>query len=998
MTLQFTSTPNLDAAGNIVSQDTYWPSMVAFSAELYVPKLCYDYTVSLGDQIRAEAPGRDINSSTFGGLPLQIEFLVRSQEADFIYFDTKANITFTNPSSPLTYNHDYAAMAPGNANTYFKYIDGYTEIEANASNGQLALGSNVIGNANNNGGLLTPNQTAYAILGYDVAIVGNPQGVIATHFDIHFESKILFDPYSAPVTYTFSTDAPVGGNGHIERCPTNPTYNPIPLGFNVERVGVRSTEPQTSRYTLWTQVTGRPYSVDLVTYDGGVVKAGHKAFDYRGVVEVELIDGSAFQNDSTAGYDTTCQRPNAIGTGTLIAFDPKGENPVGRHTLNIPKDLPGYIDTQAIRNAAFRLWVVTVPEANNTRRVITHQCADKTNSDDCFGSLYRTVIDVNATGQCVNECIIKNAACYSCLKTYYSTPICSRDNFAIRPESFDIKISDDGDKNSSVTPIQIAQNVASQNSVRLAAGYDYRIDADTTNYSTATISPTSSTVSTNYATGYFNSQFVYSDNIQTVPNIYTAGSLAMLEFNTALNGTACFDTNQSTIALSFENGSLKNNTHFRFPNVGQYKLWLSDSNWTIVDHKDYIYKPFPGVSDCDPSSTNSDPKSIAGCTFTSVKGPQLNLLADVYPYYFSMSNIALKKQPDNTKPYTFYNDFSSTYYSDLLKQPIDTSVSYIGLLIAKGKDGTRVSNFTKGCAAQDVILDINVTTDADNTDTISPLNQYLQHTSSTDTSWHTTASGLDKNITLTKDAFLDTQKTVDGVTIKPGKAQILLHTTFKKPKTQPIDPIKAFYNGLSCASPNSKSKADMGTFIPKGKRTDSDSLIYYFARVRSRLELYDNITQSSKNTPLFVDIYCGLGDASCNTLYNLGTPSRNAETNWYSAAMYDSNTDGNITNLTLASIQGTATPSVTPTTNIAFKDINASREDVNVSITGATRPSVIDVTITTPPWLSYNPQNSSGYPEYRLRFIGGTSWAGVGNTGKVVGTTSSTTAVKRMNW
>jgi len=987
MTLQFTSNPNLDANGNIVSQDTYWPSMVAFSAELYVPQLCYDYTVSFGDQIRVPAEGRDVNSSTFGGLPLQIEFLLRSEEADFIYFDTKANITFQNPSSPLTYNHDYAAMGPANVNTYFRYIDGYTEIESNASAGQLAVGSNVIGNANNNGGVLPPKQTTYAILGYDVATAGNPQGVISTRFDIHFESKIQFDPYSAPVTFTFSTDA--NETKSFRRCDINQTYKPIHLGFNVERVGERLNEPLSSRFTLWTQVTGRPYSLDLVTYNGGVVSASHTPFDYRGAVEVELIDSSAFQNDGNAGFDTTCQRPNAIGTGTLIAFDPNGETPIGRHTIQIPADLPGYIDTQALRDATFRLWVVTVPDANNTRRVITHQCTDKTNSDDCFGKLYRNTIDVNATGKCTNECLVKNAACYSCLKIYYSTPICARDNFAIRPESFDIKISDDQDKTSGVTPVQIAQNSVSQNSVRLAAGYDYHIAIDTT------------TVSATKSTGYFNNQFVYSSNIPKVPDIYTAGSLAMLEFDTTRNGASCFDTNQSTIALSFEDGSLRNNTHFRFPNVGRYKLWLSDSNWTIVDHADYANKPFLNVPDCDSNSSNSALNTLAGCTFTSINGNQLDILADIYPYYFSMSNIALQKQPDNKKPYTFYNDFSSVYYQDLLAQPIDTSVSYIGLLIAKDKQGARVSNYTKGCAAQDVILDINITTDSANTDTISPLNQYLQHTSSIDTSWHTTASKLDSNVTLTKDAFLDTQlTTADGVTIKPGKAQILLHTTFKKPKTAPIDPIKASYHGIACTSPNSYSKADMGTRIPEGNNTKSNQLIYYFAKVRSRLELYDNITQSEKNTPLFVDIYCGLGDASCKALYNLGTPSRNAATNWYSAAMYDSNTDGNITQLVPKHIFGQAVaPSVTPNNNIAFKDVNASRADVNVSITGGGRPTIIEVTIQTPPWLSYNPLDLVyGYPQYRLRFIGNTAWSGVGKTGKVVETTSSTAAVKRMNW
>ena len=990
MELQFTSSPNFDVNGNIISNDTYWPSMVAFSAQLYLPQVCYDYTVSMGDQVRIPSNGRDINSSTYGGLPLKIEFLLRSEEADFVYFDTKANISFTNPSNTLTYNNDYAAMSPANANVYFKYKDGYTEIENNASNGQLALGSNVIGNAGNNGGILTPKQTTYAILGYDVVPQVNDKGTVSTHFDIHFEASIRFDAYSQPVTFEFSTHTPAGETNHVPRCPTNPIYNPIPLGFNVERVGSRAGEDVSSRFTLHTQVTGRPYAVDLVTYQGGVTNASNIPLDYRGVLELEVIDGSAFQNDSGAGYDTTCQRPNAIGTGTLIAFEPLGEQNVGgemgRHTVQIPTDLPGYIDTQALQNAAFRLWVVTVPDNNGSNRVITHQCTDRTNSDDCFGNLYRAQIDVNATGNCVSECAASNSGCYTCLKTYYTTAICSRDNFAIRPESFLIKISDDDDDTAGVTPAEIAKNLAIENTVRLAAGYDYRIDIDTTTYGSNT-----------QTTGYFNSQFVYADNMSTVPDIYTAGSVAMLEFNDA---AACFDKNQSTIALSFENGAVRDDTHFRFPNVGRYKMWVSDSNWTIVDHADYIYKPFPNVPDCDASSTNTVLNTLAGCTFYSVHDDKLNIDANVQPYRFGMSGIQVVKQPNNAKNYTFYNDFNSTYYNDLLAQPINTSVSYIGLLVAKDMQGKRVSNYTQGCAAQDVVLDVNITTTPNNTDALSPLQQYLQHTSSIDTTWNAKATGLDANITLTKSAFPDATSVGDGQTIDPGEARVLLHTTFTKPKDIPINPILSLYNGIDSTSLTSNSKAHMGDHVPVGSNTNSDNLIYYFAKVRASLDLYDNVTAASRTTPLFVDIYCSLGDSLCNTTYNLNIPSQNAAVNWYSAAMYDSVNDGNITALIPTKIFGQpVTPSVSPNTNVAFIDSNASRSDVNVSVAGTGRPSTIGVSIQTPPWLSYNPDDLLfGYPTYRVRFIGNSSWSGVGNTGKVVETTSSTSATKRMNW
>ena len=68
--------------------------------------------------------------------------------------------------------------------------NGHDEIEANASIGQIGIGSNVIGNLANNGGRIEPNETTYAILGYDVAGTAD----IDTHFDLIFNTKIQFDP------------------------------------------------------------------------------------------------------------------------------------------------------------------------------------------------------------------------------------------------------------------------------------------------------------------------------------------------------------------------------------------------------------------------------------------------------------------------------------------------------------------------------------------------------------------------------------------------------------------------------------------------------------------------------------------------------------------------------------------------------------------------------------------------------------------------------------
>jgi len=278
------------------------------------------------------------------------------------------------------------------------------------------------------------------------------------------------------------------------------------------------------------------------------------------------------------------------------------------------------------------------------------------------------------------------------------------------------------------------------------------------------------------------------------------------------------------------------------------------------------------------------------------------------------------------------------------------------------------------------------------------LQQYLQHTDNIHAAVDT-AIGYDQNLTLPKVAFPDAVKVVDGVTIKPGKARIILHTTLKKPKTSPSDPVIAHYDAIFSSSPDARSNADLSKkYIPDGNNTSYDrNITYYFAKISPLQTFYDNVSTSSKITPLSVDIYCSLLD--CNTTYNLTTNAVNGNNNWYSDTFYDSTKDGT-TDLSVSTIFGTpAGPAVNPNTNVAFIHPNATRTDVNISLSGAARPTTVDIQIEPVPWFSYNPLDTiNGYPHYRVKFIGNSSWSGVGNTGNVVETTSNRDSINRMNW
>ena len=974
-------------------QDTYWPSMIAFATELYVPDICYDYTVRIGDYVRIPSDDRDISTRVFNDLPINIQFALRSEEADFVYFDTKARVVFSGTdASRLSYNRDYVQMSPPSINTYFKISDGYDEIETNASIGQIAVGADVIGVIPNNGGKISPNETTYAILGYDISGTDD----VNTHFDLIFDSKIQFDIGATPVEYQFNTSVSSGNNAFIPRCPTNQIYDPVYMRFNAERVATQ-LEPLSTRYTLHTQVTGRPYQLDITSYlDDNASAGAHTPENFNGTVEVELIDAGGFQNSSAAGYDTVCEEPRAIGEGSLVSFN--SANTESRHTIDVPADIPNYDDTVALKEAAIRLWIVAVPEANGARRIIPHQCTDKTNSDGCFTTTYTTDIDVNATGSCTSECSGTNSACYDCLKTYYAFPVCSRDNFAIRPASYHIAISDDGDDGSGSTPILVGDNKAStsNNNLRLAAEYNYILEINATNH-----------LSESIAQRYYAYEFS-PGNYATLPTpILNSGDLAAIEFNDAL---ACYDQNSTTLGISFLHGSLAQATTLNFHNAGDYKLWLVDSNWTAVDQASSNIKPVfdnTPVDDCQVNSAVNTINEVAGCAIYSIQtADKLVLNLNFQPYQFNVG-VGLTTTP--TGDYLFLNDLTHTYYDDTILHPVDMGAVFDGNITAQGKLGGTLTNYTDGCAATDVRLNANITSASGS---VLPLQLYL---SSVAGSIKTeTTLGVQTDLTLAQAAFEDNND--------QGIAKIKLYSTLKKPlktfsNTSPeVNPSVITYRDLNASGDSATSSADLITITPSGGTSYDKNITFVYGKLAPEKRLYNDVIETFKTTKLYVDIYCDGFGVTCSD-YNLTTAmpalAQGESSAWYLADMFNSATIGNTT-LKVTTYSGidadpyVATPLIAKAktiNNVPFNSPSiAKQEDINVSVVGAGRPSIVKIKYDPVPWLDYdvkldtatNKNNDSDY--YRVKFIGERGWAGVGSTGQVVDSTSSSDTRPRMNW
>jgi len=963
------------------SGDGYFPGGFGLATQLYVPELCYDYSVRLGDTIAVNSQNRDVNISKWGDLPLVTKVFIRSMEADFDLINTRLKIDFS-PSGKFSYKNDAQftpSVSPPNINAYFDAI------ETNTS--QISIGKdNSI-----TGGTIGTNETTYAKIGFDF-LTSDP---IDAHFDIEVQTAIQFDPTpGAPSTpFTMSTSGVANSSSTIVRCPKNPVYDPIYASFNVERDTSTFAQNEAERFPLYTQVTGRDFNVSIASY-GGENYNTPTMIDTT--VELELIDSGGFENNSSTGYDSICEEPDAIGgDGTLIHFDN-----TDRVQVDLKNTLTHFKNDLALRNAAFRLWILTKKDENSSKRVmLTHSYTDKNNENN-FKTLYETHYkdaEDASIGLCATACGSTPNGCYTCLKEYFAIPICSRDNFAIRPEAFRIAISDNNETNNT-NAIELTTNNSTlvNNTLSLAAGYSYKVDVNATRFKNDAI-----------AKGYYNNNFKAESNL--TDSELNRRNIVALEFN---DNTACAETTHRSYAFRMENAQLDNHSMLIHGNVGDYKLWMQDTNWTQVDQASYSNKVtfnaackanpnLAGCNDCVLTNNNSQISGTlkVGCVIHSNMTDNdsfIDVPLTFTPYSFQTNDINFTTQPSTGKPYVFMSDFAHSYYDDSTLHPIKTATSFIGSLSAMNKQGKVTTNFTQGCVAKDVTLHINRTSNptensiVDSAGNSVAFQQYLQESNRSIDPIASHTENAEENLTLSASAFHDAYE---------GSANLRLHTNFKKPLNTKVNPVEMHYKQLLAYSTAANSSAHMTTHTPEGSNDYDNNISYYFAKVTPEQTYYPAVTDNYKLTPIYVDIFCDLG-ADCNTSFGLTTASKGKDDtlDWYAATMFDAATDGT-TDLEASNFSGVAaTESVSPNDDVRFSDPDASRNDVNVSISGSGRPTVVKVKISPVPWLLFDETDPDGEPSYKVKFIGASEWLGVGKTGNTAELGSSTNTNSRINW
>ncbi len=945
--------------------DAFFPSMFAFATELYVPKVCYDYDIKIGNYYDIPSEEREFQASKLGDEPLKIKVMLKSEESDFDLIDTKMKLKFT-PSNVFSYIPNASQTTYPNTYSYHQAID------TDPGSGEIAIGAN----ATNNGGTIAPHDFLYSKLHYNFNKTD-----FNGKFDIYLDAKVSFDG-KHKIPYTLSTEEPEGSIFNIKRCSVNPTYDPVYGMFNIERGDSDFGQTEADRYSLYTQVVGVPYKVSIAAYKKDSDGKYKSPVDTKATVELELIDASSFENNSSTNYDSICRDPDSYNLGKFVTFHNSS-----REYVNIPWDFPKingkttYPENLALRNAAFRVWVLT-KKIDGENVVVNHNCQSQFDSK-CFDNLYKQNYD--NSGKCSNECSNSSGtSCYECLRKYFALPICSRDNFAIRPESYHIALSDD---NETLSKKRMTISENSSNGVAdLAAGYMYRLDINATKFSDKI----------DYVRGYFLN--VLGDQTDKKAEALFSDSINCKDrANYNLNIYMLYGQSVGHEPLN-KNKSVPLNALY-IENSGKYRVHIEDSEWTIVDQEGYRYKPFRDHADCNKNSAEIDSSSrIAkrGCKIQSnlSSSNYYDLNINMHPYSFDLNTIIDSSNPNSASNYVYINDLSKT--QSLIKNNRDMAIKVAGQVVALGKNKKELSNYINGCSAYDVTLALDLSkTPSDITDSYGnnlTLNYTLYDSNAGDNSVNvkSISDSASINLNLKRKYFYT-----------PSRGTLNSYFNFKREYNNPINPFKLHFGKIEAKSPNEKmSVAMQKNYIPSGSKNINDTKTLYYAKIKSESDFYDDIYSDNVVTPLYVAIYCNKSLNYCSKYGIDTTKALTSEYDWWLSLNHNGNSEGKAILKSDPDDKASINPtSINNFVNGIANDVKVvSNDRINLPYMIYIKPDI--QMLDYYPWLLYNKFNDTP-PDYifKVRFVNSpAAWSGQGKTGHTIDVKNTGRRTKKVDW
>ena len=966
--------------------DRIFVSMYGFATELYIPKLCYDYTLDIGGYV-LDSKDNKIQTPFGGyGVPLRTHLYVKSLEGDLSLTDV--NISYRiHDTNQLRYKRGSTEIAE---NGQFNYVDASTwttnETDAGYS---MYIGT---GKTSSSGGVIEANEARY--IKHEADFVTSQ---VDTYFDFDVYYNIDYGSGGIPIHKHFTQN---------DLCESNGSFN-VEYGlFNVVDESADNIKPQ---YNLYTQVSGRPFNLKVFVHDD-TDPYKLSSTDVNLSVEIEMIRA----DDFIRNINVSCADEHAV----LDANMTKAKQRAKFVHINGKYATFGYDASDidfAYRSLAMRVWYLVNVDGS---LIDNHDCT-RNNQSACETLYHNTFASLH---ECDSECTAGGSGCYDCLRSYHGAKVCSRDNFAIRPEAF---ITDLKDSNQSTDTTQASHSImiskqGHTNEGKVIAGYNYRFDVNAT-----------SQISDSAVSKYIQ-QFTEE----------SLGHLAQMKWNGPTNGK-CNDVEDKNISFNIYNGSTVNkHTHTaqvdKVNQIGEYLFHITDTNWTSADWDDeqmahHTTSPnsayFRQGNDClygSDISTNGTNAKETGCNISSLhngpNGRYIDLKAMYYPYTFDVTNLAFGGGPSNDKTFIYTNTLDSTLYPN----GIDENMSYNiqGTFHAVGYTSAIVNNFVDGCYAENINMTLrhaylsdvptntpNLTADLLDFNTSNPSLTYPSN-DSTDRKRITFNNTLVKN---TQTPLSIVQNKNIFVKDMQGAITMDLGFNFDRTNNQPLNPRLINFSDFNityATQPNINVDMKTDYHIYGEKKIDAN-ITFIYGRAKPGKLLYDDVTTASIITPVSVVFYCDLGYTECQ---KRGVALMDAQTNeayWWKSVDHDnqSGKDGNIVFNLGSPTEGSGSPTISATS----ATITSDGEDNSIKVSKGSNPVLPlnipinliegDPTSATPAiytdrWLIYNPDSATKTPSpfYRVRFIGNSTWSGIGKTGNVVGNDAGSKKTKRLDW
>ncbi|MFA5461259.1 MAG: Ig domain-containing protein [Sulfurimonas sp.] len=973
---QFTST-----------QDTYFPSLIVFSAELYLPQMCYDYSIRQDgrylDVDRDAYPVARLDS-TVSDSDLEIVVYLKNIEADIaaegIALKADVNDTiFDQIGNIYTSNVNGSSLIDRGAPTLTTLLCDYDE------NGDNSLANNGCTNGHDirkGNGSLDAGQyiyTKYKLSPKNVSGLGEidePLGLSLRYYITAGGNKIVYPDYLL-------------GGVNIPLCPPTGSYTPTWGQFNVVKSGQDNDDIKNN---LNTQISRNPFDVAVV-FDSTPSTGNNQApaSDIATTVLVEIID-----IDSFGDINASCSNPDS-SLSTPI-FVPINFTP-GNYQANVPSQDADYYNF-AVKNAAFRVWYFN---DSNGSLIQDWSAATLNNNKTLSGisNLYNSATHAYCATSCSDSTSVN---CFNCIKANYAQPLCSRDNFSIRPESYDLRIFDvnkklpdyniktDPSNLKNTTKIDLTTQygysplTSPSSRMSIAAGYNYRFDITATGHNGISAVP-------GY-TRYFNGAPEYK---------------ATLFWDPQSSKTGCNSTSdREDIPFYVANGIMQNEERFH-SEVGEYRLNLIDNSWTAVDssnmshHDTSVSGAFSAGEDCILNSTSS---ALAGgrygCTIStnhgSDGGGRIYKDHDLtfHPYWFDMNGIVASYGENNKVVF----DGNASIYMANISTEEQMSLHFRGNVDALAENNSTLSNFVDNCYAKPVDLKV-LKSNIVFAPALTPPSNYKFRFHNVDIATN------DINGTMNNTTGTISLGTNDFNQSNNGRVNTNLNMNFDRNVTNFLNPQQITfdkYTSECTTTSDCEFSADLTTKSTVGSRdlnqtvdtNEKMTIKHHYGRTHASKQRYDGNTGPAN---IYFEVYCfgTVGGNTCNKLLlpNGINSKRINDARWFMNENHDITNDGSVGIVLQRSGANVAADKVDATDNPLG---NPSVTTLNYDGSSG-YPYKTTMQNEASSWLIYNENDPTATRnEFQVEFDSSSGWSGAHDTNTTTKNRSGTTTNRRVIW